>query len=85
MKVLKLILFRLLLVMFFILSFILTILYVSVMFVCVTIFGVVAWLCTGSIWGWIPDRFPDIFKLWNKVEKLSHTINDIQKEVDEKK
>ena len=48
-------------------------------------FGILAWLYTGSVWGFIPDWFPDIFELWNMVERFSHTIDKLQREVNEKK
>ena len=85
MKTLRLILYRILLVVAFVTTLALTILDVFVFGGYILLFGIIAWLCTGSVWGFIPDWFPDIFELWNIVEKFSHTIDKLQKEVDEKK
>lgn len=85
MKILKLVLYRILLVVAFVATFALTILYSLVFAGYLMIFGILSWLCTGSAWGFIPEWFPDIFELWNMVERFSHTIDDLQKEVDGKK
>ena len=85
MKTLKLVLYRIFLVVAFVTTFALTILYSLVFAGYFLLFGIIAWLCTGSVWGFIPDWFPDIFELWDKVAGFSHTIDKLQKEVNEKK
>lgn len=85
MKTLKLILYRIFLVVAFVTTFALTILYSLVFAGYFMMFGILAWLYTGSVWGFIPDWFPDIFELWNMVERFSHTIDKLQREVNEKK
>lgn len=85
MKTLKLVLYRILLVIFFVSTLALTMLYTFVIAGYFLLFGIIAWLCTGSVLGFIPEWFPNIFDLWDKVGEFSHTIDDLQREVDGKK
>ena len=85
MKTLKLVLYRILLVVAFVITFASTILDLLVFAGYFLLFGIIAWLCTGSVWGFIPDWFPDIFELWDKVAGFSHTIDELQREVNGKK
>lgn len=85
MKTLKLVLYRILLVVAFVTTFALTMLYSLVFAGYILLFGIIAWLCTGSIWGFIPEWFPSIFVLWGEVTEFSHKIDELQREVNGKK